>query len=747
MLRTCFRTGLLLLTALVTCMFLTAASAAVVRDVVCQAGTAGGGTVSLYPQTEQGETCLFLPAGADLHRLAFTLPQESAVLSGAGGTLTIQNGETFDLTALFPGGEQDSYPLTLTFGTRSMDLTVMQSESLPALFLSSASSKKDRAWVEQDKENKAKDGGIVLLRADGTTAYNGIMKNIKGRGNSTWDYPKKPYQLKLNEKADLLETGIPAEAESTWVLLANYCDRTLLHNSVSFDLADRLGLAYSPHFQQVDLYYDGEYRGTYLLCEKTEISKGRVAVANLEKAFEDANPDIDDFDALPTAYGANAYGNTFQYVSGLTSPEDLSGGYLLEIDYPDRAAEEKSWFSTSQHYSLTCKSPEYASRESMEYISGLYQQLENAIFNGGIDPETGKSYEELVDLDSLVRFYLITELSMDVDSFQSSCFFYKPAGEEKFYAGPVWDFDSGYGSAVTRFPVDAYVAGNTPIGRALLGIPSFRNALSTVLQNDFSGIVTDMTALFGSQPTLSSYGEEVAASQRMNAVLWPEVSPADYAAEVDSFRDLLNRRLQWMRSMMENWEGSPADSIGFLDVPASEWFYDAVLYATQKGLFSGTSNSTFSPNDSMTRAMAVTVLYRMSGETAANPLAPVFRDVAPALWYSNAVAWAAEKGITTGYADGAFRPDQRVTRQEFAAFLYRYAGSPAVRTVSLPYPDAAAVESYAAAPLCWAVNRGLMKGDNYGKLLPTANITRAQAATLLQRYLESKASPSDTILP
>ena len=725
---------------LICLLAVTAAAAGEQPELVCRVGAADGGSTAVCPQTVAGSDWLFLPAAADLRQLTFEFEGETATLSGAAGSLAVRNGEAFDLTALFPDADgADGYPVVLQLGTKTRSVKIMRSENIAALFLTSGSDGKDRAWVELSKDNKAENGGVVLLRADGTVVYDGTMKNIKGRGNSTWYYPKKPYQIKLNEKADLIETGIPDEAEKTWVLLANYCDETMLHNSVSFDIAARLGLAYSPHFRQVDLYYDGEYRGTYLLCEKTEIGSGRVNIADLEKAYEKSNPEISDFDSLPTAFGANRYGNSFQYVSGLNSPQDLSGGYLLEIDYQNRAAAEKSWFSTTHGDYLTCKSPEYASEAGMEYISDLYQQFENAVYHGGTDPESGKAYTDLVDLDSLARFYLLTELSMDVDSFKSSCYFYKPAGEEKFYAGPVWDFDSGYGSSVIDFRVNDFVASRSPLSNALLQIPSFRETVVSLCETEFLGIVGDMTSVDGGElPTVYDYAAEIAASQRMNAVLWPEYARKSYDEITESFRTLLNERARWMNGALADENTDFSQQNRFVDVRADQWFYDAVTYVTKKGLFSGTSDFNFSPQASMTRAMAVSVLYRAAGEPDAAGTASGFTDVPENAWFCQSTLWAAENEIAYGYADGEFRPDGKVTRQDFVTFLYRWAGSPAGdHTAAERFSDYADVSAYARASVNWAVDAGLLEGNGSGKLLPKNLVTRAEAAAMIRRFLES----------
>ena len=243
---------------------------------------------------------LFLPSSADLNALTLEF-QGEAMIVGETGDVSVTSGQPFSLLELFGEEEREVYPLHVTLVTGGdntvLDLNVMHSGNIRSMYITTADPEKDRSWVEKKKSNKAKGNGMVLLRPDGSVVYDGTLKQVKGRGNSTWYNPKKPYQIKLAEETDLLETGDPKEAESTWVLLANYLDPSLLHNTVTFHLAEEFGIAFAPHSEPVDLYYDGVYLGSYELSEKTEVSDGRVDIRDLEEAIEELNPDVED---LPT---------------------------------------------------------------------------------------------------------------------------------------------------------------------------------------------------------------------------------------------------------------------------------------------------------------------------------------------------------------------------------------------------------------------------------------------------------------
>ena len=184
------------------------------------------------------------------------------------------------------------------------------------------------------------------------------------------------------------------------------------------------------------------------------------------------------------------------------------------------------------------------------------------------------------------------------------------------------------------------------------------------------------------------------------------------------------------------------ESLPFTDVRRSDWFYEDVAFAYENGLFAGTSDTTFSPNASMTRAMLVTVLYRLEGQPAVNGRSG-FSDVQYNGYYEDAVTWAADNGIVNGTSTTTFSPNANVTREQMAAILYRYAQHKKYNTAASSglngFTDHASVSGYAAASLEWAVAEKLVNGSA-GKLMPTGNATRAQVAAILHRFVENVAT-------
>lgn len=204
-------------------------------------------------------------------------------------------------------------------------------------------------------------------------------------------------------------------------------------------------------------------------------------------------------------------------------------------------------------------------------------------------------------------------------------------------------------------------------------------------------------------------------------------------------------------------EPDPVQSVlAFQDVRPGDWCYDAVRYVFEAGLMNGTAADTFTPNASTTRGQIVAILYRLEGSPApvqgnadssfilvgGEPAGQTtFSDVAPGAYYAAAVSWASAGGIVNGYGDGTFRPNNLITREQLAAFLYRYASQKgrdvSGRTALNAFADAGQVASYAVEPLSWAVSAGLVNGVSADTLSPRGNASRAQVAVILSRFVQN----------
>ena len=187
----------------------------------------------------------------------------------------------------------------------------------------------------------------------------------------------------------------------------------------------------------------------------------------------------------------------------------------------------------------------------------------------------------------------------------------------------------------------------------------------------------------------------------------------------------------------------PVDEIteaDFSDVSSSDWFYDAVNYVFSKGIMVGVTENSFAPNSSLTRAMIVQMLYSLEGSPEVTGTAP-FTDVAIGQWYTNAITWAASNNIVSGMGDGTFAPNNNITREQLAMILYNYAqlkGNAVTASGNLAaFTDGNEVSDWAETAVRWAVGEGLMSGKGNGVLDPVGTTTRAEAASMFMRFMES----------
>lgn len=189
---------------------------------------------------------------------------------------------------------------------------------------------------------------------------------------------------------------------------------------------------------------------------------------------------------------------------------------------------------------------------------------------------------------------------------------------------------------------------------------------------------------------------------------------------------------------------TPDAQTQFADFPANAWYADAVAYCRDRGLMSGTTSTTFSPNATTSRAMLATILYRQAGSpvTAQDDH---FSDVETGSWYSSAAVWASANGIITGYSDGRFGPNDTVTREQIATILWRAAGTPAAGQ-GVAFADESSVSPFATQAVDWARGNGIISGKEGNRFDPKGNATRAEVAAILHRYLGSDSS-TGVLLP
>ncbi len=255
----------------------------------------------------------------------------------------------------------------------------------------------------RNKEDYVPGQFAVAPNGSGYGAYSGAVE-VRGRGNTTWDLPKKPYRVRLASKAPLM--GMPSSRH--WVLLANYNDRSQLRTTTGQGLASMTSLEWSPQSRMVELVLNGKYQGVYQLIQHVRVDSDRVDIDELE----------------PT---------------DITEPE-VTGGYLLEVDFRIRYGGNPLAIRTKRGAEISLDTPDEPAPEQMAYIRSALQRFEDALYSSQFaDPDLG--YRAYVDLDSLVDSYLVSEFTMQLDAFYTSTWFYKKRGDDRFRFGPMWDFD------------------------------------------------------------------------------------------------------------------------------------------------------------------------------------------------------------------------------------------------------------------------------------------------------------------
>ena len=494
-------------------------------DVTAMTATVDG--MQIPAVDVNGTNYLFLPASADLASLNVTITRSandgSLVVAGNQNSQPV-NGNAAALNVSALASETDGYRLlTAKVGNgTAFTVRIMQATSLPTLYLTSTDANtQGRSYVDSSKQNTTT-AALRMIDANGGEIAATSITELKARGNSTFTYAeKKSYQIKLETASNLLQND---ENVKTWVLLANYFDATQMHDKLFKDMAAALGMPYTASCDWVNLYYDGEYRGVYLLSEKNAVKDTGINITDLEAAYKGQNPKYGT--NMTTATGTNAYGESYTYTTGLTDPTDITGGYLLELNHD--APDEVNGFVTKKGKGVNVKSPEWCGDAAMKYISEYYQAFENAVYamdeNGnytGINDD-GKHYYDYVDRDSLVKIFLLQELALSPDGFISSLYFYKDANGI-MYAGPIWDQDMTLGTGWTK-----YISPDTTdyhyLADALIQIPDFREAVIAYYNETFA---PQANALIAENGTIYGYADHLTDSAEMNFVLWPYIRVGD----------------------------------------------------------------------------------------------------------------------------------------------------------------------------------------------------------------------------
>ena len=302
--------------------------------------------------------------------------------------------------------------------------------------------------------------GNAAYNSDTTTLYDGVIE-IRGRGNTTWEKPKKPYKIKLDEKADVFGMG----ENKHWVLLANYLDESLMRNTLAYDLSGAMDMEQMSTVW-VDVIMNGEYAGNYQFCEQVRVDETRVDIFDWEGFAEDAAAVIAEAEGLDEDSLADYMLENMGWITSdqvefeeniyqISSYEEIeipsiNGGYLLEID---EYYDEVSKFQTTASQPVMFKSPEFVctNEDMIAYVENYVQAFENAVRSSEYTAtfeDREVHYSELYDMDALVDYWILNEIFHNEDFNKKSTYLHKDI-DGLMKMGPMWDMDWSSGAAGT----------------------------------------------------------------------------------------------------------------------------------------------------------------------------------------------------------------------------------------------------------------------------------------------------------
>ncbi len=506
-------------------------------------------------QNEEGAFCFFLPSGVKDCKVTF---------GNLGDTDYIRIGEvTFgakdDIRKLLegmPSGQTLEAEVKLgEMGKQTVPLRFFRSENLATMFIDIDPVSLESIHADREAKEAA---SMCLVDSSGNQCYIGEMEYIKTRGNSTWIYDKKAYQVKLEREVSLLD--MPSARK--WILLANTLDDTLMKNAIVNRYAERYTTVPSVQGRYVDLYINGDYRGNYYLCEKIEVSRTRLNLTDLEAATEAVNPDARYEEA--SLYISED--GRIKAVQGLNNPADITGGYLLEHIPPWEFEESDNAFRTIRGQCYDIISPSPATVEQAEYICGVFDEMEAAMEQGdGINPDTGRHFSEYLDLDSWAAKYVMEEVFHDPDAVTASMYLYKECDsiDPLIHSGPMWDYDRAMGS----YGIKSYIIDSPrqvgDYGIYVNQLMKFDEVTSLVYEK-FTGEMVPYVE-YMARADIYELNRQIQASAEMDAARWGNIYGyyANRNASVDYLAYFLEEKADYLQDV---WLGEDSYcTVSFLD--------------------------------------------------------------------------------------------------------------------------------------------------------------------------------------
>lgn len=433
---------------------------------------------------EEGKIGLNLPYGIDANTLiaTFSYKGEKVTVGGkdqVSGTTPNNFKNVVTYIVIAEDGSKREYTVTITYAP-----------PIPHIYIN----------TENEEEITSKEKYLsaeISIEANGWGEDYSGKTQIKGRGNSTWGMPKKPYRLKLEKKSSLLKLA----EEKDWVLLANYIDPTLILNSVAFKIGQLIGLPFTNHAIPVELTLNGKYAGSYLFTEQVELSPSRVNI-------------------------------------------DEEKGVLLELD--TNFDEDFKFYSNNYGLPVMVKDPKVKSEEHFNQIKSDFHQLEDALASKSFP---NNNYKDFIDIESVVKFLIIHNLTHNMElNHPKSVYLYKDAGG-KYTMGPIWDFDWAYDFEGTGKHFGSFT---TPLFRKISNPAAGYTFFTRFLEDpEVVQLYRDTWREFHTEKKgellnyIDWYADRIKESQKEDRLLW-ENGTSDFEGKVRQLKNWLEGRFRYM---------------------------------------------------------------------------------------------------------------------------------------------------------------------------------------------------------
>ena len=340
-----------------------------------------------------------------------------------------------------------------------------------------------------------------------------LRMQIKGRGNATWtNMEKKPFRLKLNEKKAMM--GMPANRH--WVLLANEgMWMGLMNDNLPFELGRRMGLAWNPRQEPVEVVLNGQYIGLYFLTEQVRVGKNRV--------------------------------NVVEQSDGETNLAKITGGWLLEIDNYEEPGNISFTEGSGEPFWVTPKSPEVLSADQRDYITNFLLEADSAIY---VEDKDSVVWEQYIDIDSLAIYYLVQEAVDNPEAFSGSCFMHKQRGDStKLIFGPMWDCGSSFTRYKKSYPFNEFIYENQPSYcrcrwiREIAKFPHFQERVRYHWQRFYNEVYPQMDAY------IDAFAAKIEQAGTADFNRWPQSQSNVIRLRVNQyFKPCFHKKVAWLNT-------------------------------------------------------------------------------------------------------------------------------------------------------------------------------------------------------